>query len=461
MANKWKVTSLKELGIQLIDCDHKTPKAVENGVPYIGIPQMDKGRINFAANPRLISEEDFVKWTRKANPKYGDVILSRRCNSGETVYVPKNSKFALGQNLVLLRPEGDRIHPEYLRWAVHGHEWWNEVAKYLNPGAIFESLKCGDIPKFEIPEPPKNVQIKIAEVLSAISDKIELNQQTNQTLGHMAQTLFKSWFIDFDPVIDNVLAAGSNISDFPVALQLAAEQRKQAHQLPNFKSFPENIRALFPSDFEQSDDPKIGFSGWVPKGWEMKFLYDLGEFINGAAYKKFEPNQNREGLPIVKIAELKNGITANTGFSTVDMPKKYHLKDQDILFSWSGNPETSIDTFVWARGDAWLNQHIFKVVPNKLSNYSFLFSLLKYLKPEFTAIARDKQTTGLGHVTVKNLKELNVVMPSNELLNTFEKQLHPILERMFLNLKNTQLMEKQRDILLPKLISGQILIKTD
>ncbi|PCC10284.1 restriction endonuclease subunit S [Pseudoalteromonas sp. JB197] len=207
MGSKWQSTSLKELGVRLIDCDHKTPKAVECGIPYIGIPQMDNGRINFDANPRLISEDDFKHWTRKANPMYGDIILSRRCNSGETVYVPRNSKFALGQNLVLLRPEGERVHPEYLRWAVHGKEWWNEVAKYLNPGAIFESLKCADIPKFKIPEPPISAQIKIAEHLSAISGKIELNQKINQTLEQMAQALFKSWFVDFDPVFDNLLAS--------------------------------------------------------------------------------------------------------------------------------------------------------------------------------------------------------------------------------------------------------------
>ena len=180
MGSKWKTTSLEMLGVQLIDCDHKTPKEVEKGVPYIGIPQMDNGRINFEANPRQISEEDYITWTRKADPKYGDIILSRRCNSGETVYVPRGTKFALGQNLVLLRPMGQRLHPEYLRWAVQGREWWNEVAKYLNPGAIFESLKCREIPKFRIPEPPINQQIKICELLSSISDKIEINRQMQE-----------------------------------------------------------------------------------------------------------------------------------------------------------------------------------------------------------------------------------------------------------------------------------------
>ena len=98
------------------------------------------------------------------------------------------------------------------------------------------------------------------------------------------------------------------------------------------------------------------------------------------------------------------------------MPEKYRLSDKDILFSWSGNPETSIDTFVWSLGDAWLNQHIFKVIPNDQCSYPFLLSLLKYLKPEFSSIARDKQTTGLGHITVKDLKNLAVVLPQQLLL---------------------------------------------
>jgi type I restriction enzyme S subunit len=332
----------------------------------------------------------------------------------------------------------------------------------LNEGSAVPSLTVPILNNIKLKLPSIKIQSEISQILSELDKKIEVNIQTNQTLEKMAQALFKSWFVDFDPVIDNALAAGNLIPD---ELQERAELRQRViaerATNPKLKPLPDDIQQLFPSEFEESGNGSIGISGWIPKGWANKPLYDLGEFINGAAYKKFEPNKNNEGLPIVKIAELKSGITANTGFSAVDMPKKYHLKDQDILFSWSGNPETSIDTFVWALGDALLNQHIFKVVPNRLSNYSFLFALLKYLKPEFTAIARDKQTTGLGHVTVKNLKELFVVIPSDELLTKFEEQLKPILNRIFLGLKSIQSLGLQRDFLLPKLISGQITINKD
>jgi type I restriction enzyme S subunit len=332
----------------------------------------------------------------------------------------------------------------------------------FNVGSGVPTLNRNHLSSIKIEDFGREYEDNATKILGDLDDRIKLNQQTNKTLEKMAQALFKSWFVDFDPVIDNALAAGNLIPD---ELQERAELRQRViaerATNPKLKPLPDDIQQLFPSEFEESGNGSIGISGWIPKGWANKPLYDLGEFINGAAYKKFEPNKNNEGLPIVKIAELKSGITANTGFSAVDMPKKYHLKDQDILFSWSGNPETSIDTFVWALGDALLNQHIFKVVPNRLSNYSFLFALLKYLKPEFTAIARDKQTTGLGHVTVKNLKELFVVIPSDELLTKFEEQLKPILNRIFLGLKSIQSLGLQRDFLLPKLISGQITINKD
>jgi type I restriction enzyme S subunit len=158
----------------------------------------------------------------------------------------------------------------------------------------------------------------------------------------------------------------------------------------------------------------------------------------------------------VKIVELKSGITDKTGFSTVKMPEKYKLNDKDILFSWSGNPDTSIDTFIWALGEAWLNQHIFKVIPKPIITRNFLLSLLKSMRSVFAEIARDKQTTGLGHVTVKDLKRLMVALPSKELLAKFDDAVSAIINQQFNLVKQTQNLEKLRDTLLPKLLSGEL-----
>src|SRR5206468_7739639 len=122
--------------------------------------------------------------------------LSRRCNPGETAVVPAGLECALGQNLVLLRADAAKMFPPFLRWLVRGVEWWEQIGKFLNVGAVFDSLKCADIPNFRLRIPPLSEQRAIASVLGALDDKIELNRRMNETLEALAQSLFKSWFLD-------------------------------------------------------------------------------------------------------------------------------------------------------------------------------------------------------------------------------------------------------------------------
>jgi type I restriction enzyme S subunit len=185
-------------------------------------------------------------------------------------------------------------------------------------------------------------------------------------------------------------------------------------------------------------------------------VYEVATFINGAAYKSFQPNADRRGRPIIKIAELKSGVTSQTAYSDVQMPDKYLIATGDILFAWSGNPDTSIDTFVWVHEPAWLNQHIFRVLPAVLSGRAYVLQLLKFLRPVFAELARNKQTTGLGHVTVADLKRLHVAMPSAPLVARFEGLVGPIQARAFANEQQALTLAALRDFLLPRLISGQL-----
>jgi type I restriction enzyme S subunit len=198
MRADWKVLSLKGAGVRLIDCDHRTPPAAEAGYPYVAIPQIKNGRIDLS-DARQIIREHFLEWTRKALPQAFDVVLSRRCNPGETAWVPSGAEFALGQNLVLLRAEGPIVYPPFLRWLVRGREWWEQVGKFINVGAVFDSLKCADIPNFKLTIPPLEEQRAIAHVLSTLDDKIELNRRMNETLEALAQALF-DYFFPYSPV---------------------------------------------------------------------------------------------------------------------------------------------------------------------------------------------------------------------------------------------------------------------
>lgn len=175
----------------------------------------------------------------------------------------------------------------------------------------------------------------------------------------------------------------------------------------NSKKRSENIAAVM----EQNNLP----ISWLyhpifPSKWVRSSLYPLAQWTNGMAFRDFDFAPF--GAPIIKIAEIKNGITSQTKFTTANYDECYRITDGDMLFSWSGQPETSIDVFWWRGQDGWLNQHIFKVNPDESRCLTgFFYQLLKYLKPNFIAIARNKQTTGLGHVTKADLERMEVALP--------------------------------------------------
>ena len=285
----------------------------------------------------------------------------------------------------------------------------------LANGAAQQNLSVGVIGDYEINLPSLEEQEKIANILSSLDDKIELNNEMNKTLEEMAQSIFKRWFVDFEFLSDD--------------------------------------GQPYKSSGGEMVDSELGM---IPKGWEVKCIYDLAEYINGTSFKA--KDYSDKGLPIIKIAELKNGVTDGTKFFSGEKDKKFYLKNRDILFSWSGNPDTSIDTFIWDKGDAILNQHIFKVIPKFDKGYAFTYLMLKYLKSTFTHIARNKQTTGLGHVTVKDLKELKIALCFSK-IKEFNEVAEPIVDLIFENNMNIELLNKTRDSLLPKLMNGEIRVK--
>ena len=214
------------------------------------------------------------------------------------------------------------------------------------------------------------------------------------------------------------------------------------------KNLLQQAQALFISWFVDY----APFGGKMPDNWENMSVYELADYINGAAFKKNEYADT--GIPIIKIAELKNGITDSTQRCCVKKDEKYYIDDRDILFSWSGNPDTSIDTFIWSRGRAILNQHTFRVV-SKYDAPAFTFFLLKYLKPQFTHIASNKQTTGLGHVTVADLKRLQF-RANASVIAEFDSFVMPMFDLIYSKYKEIHQLSNLRDTLLPKLMSGEI-----
>ena len=171
-------------------------------------------------------------------------------------------------------------------------------------------------------------------------------------------------------------------------------------------------------------------------------LFDLATWKNGFAFK--QAHFSESGVPIIKIAELNNGIGSTTAYTQQVFSNEVHLKKGDLLFSWSGNPQTSIDIFRFSLEEGWLHQHIFKVTPKEeLVTKDFFFFLMKYLKPHFTQIATNKQTTGLGHITIADIKRMSIIIPSLEMQKAIVAHIKPIDEKITLNMAINDNLEQQ------------------
>jgi type I restriction enzyme, S subunit len=418
MVGEWKRTSLREAGVTLIDCDHRTPPAADAGYPYVAIPQLKEGRLALTA-ARRISPEHFADWTRKAKPQHHDVILSRRCNPGETAFVPAGLECALGQNLVLLRSDGAKVFPPFLRWLLNGPDWWEQVGTFINVGAIFNSLKCADIPNFKMRLPPLAEQKAIAAALGALDDKIELNRRMNATLEAMARALFQSWFVDFDPVRAKLDGRS------PAALDPATA-------------------ALFPEHLEETA------FGHTPKGWEVRSLDKIAHYLNGLALQKYPPGDGPT-LPVIKIAQLRKGDSIGADRCNTALPINYIVQDGDVLFSWSG----SLEVELWCGGPGALNQHLFKVTSPEFPKWFYYLWTLYHLD-EFRLIAADKATT-MGHIQRGHLAAAKVLVPARPLLDAMTRTMSPLIDQLIANRIQSRTLATLRDTLLPKLLSGEIM----
>ncbi|HSY34806.1 MAG TPA: restriction endonuclease subunit S [Acidobacteriaceae bacterium] len=438
MANDWKKARLGDL----VEIKHGWPFKSElfsetlTGKPIV----MSIGNFNYTGGLRLDSTS--LKEYRGEFPEEyvlsaGDILLVMTCQTagGEILGIPAripsdDRTYLHNQRLgkVIVKDQS-KIDLSFLYWLFLFPAFNRELVNSATGTKILHTAPSR-IQAFEFALPTLEEQLSIARILWTLEKKIELNRKMNETLEAMVRALFKSWFVDFDPV------------------RAKAEGRDPG--------LPASVAALFPDSFEDRELEQL------PNGWQQIPLYEIAEFSNGAAYRDMHFSPIGEGLPVIKIAELKAGVTDSTRFTTTELGGKYRIDQREILFSWSGNPDTSIDTFIWDGGPAWLNQHIFRVRENGTASRTWIYCLLKSLRPVFAEIARDKQTTGLGHVTIADMKRLMVCRPPPEVAKVFDTFAAPILERVFSNQLQINLLKDIRDNLLPRLISGDLqLTKSD
>ena len=256
-----------------------------------------------------------------------------------------------------------------------------------------------------------NDQRKIVAVLSAIDHKIELNKQINDNLEAMAKQLYDYWFVQFD----------------------------------------------FPNEEGKPYKSSGGAMVWnkklkreIPQGWHCGTLLDIAEYTNGLACQKYRPTDNNK-LPVIKIKEMHDGLSADTEWVKADIPNDVKVFDGDVLFSWSA----SLEVMLWAYGNGGLNQHIFKVTSKNGYPRSFYFYQLIHYVGVFKQIAEARKTT-MGHITQDHLRQSTIALPPNiDVANKLEEKLCPFFDAIVKNNQEIMALTKQRDELLPLLMNGQ------
>ncbi|MCY4177072.1 MAG: restriction endonuclease subunit S [Endozoicomonadaceae bacterium] len=258
-----------------------------------------------------------------------------------------------------------------------------------------------------------NNQKNVAKIFSVLDEKIGINNQINAELEAMAKTLYDYWFVQFD---------------FPDA---------------NGKPYKSSGGKMVYNETLKRN---------IPESWKIITLWEIAKYFNGLAMQKYRPI-NENYLPVIKIREMKEGINANTEKAQTDIPKEAIIDDGDILFSWSA----TLDIKIWTQGKGALNQHIFKVTSEQYPKSFYYFELLNYLS-HFKMIAEMRKTT-MGHITLDHLKQANICLPSQHILEKFNIIVQPFFKKYLSNEKENQQLIQLRDWLLPMLMNGQVEVK--
>jgi type I restriction enzyme S subunit len=266
--------------------------------------------------------------------------------------------------------------------------------------------------ELEILLPPLPEQRAIASVLSSLDDKIELNRRQNETLEKIAQAIFKHWFVDFN--------------------------------FPNEKDKP----------YKDSSGEMIESElGLIPKGWSVEGLENIADFLNGLPLQKYPAKQTGKFLPVIKIRELKSGISESTDKASMDIDSNYIVNDGDVIFSWSG----SLEVVIWCDGKGALNQHLFKVTSQKYPKWFYYLWTKEHLAT-FQNIAANKATT-MGHIQRRHLEEAKVLIPNEKNFSFFNLTFSPLIDKFIVNNIQNRTLSQLRDELLPKLMSGKVRVK--
>jgi hypothetical protein len=410
--SEWKRYKLSDL-YEMSSGISSTKEQAGHGSPFLSFSVVFN---NYFLPDSLI---DLMDTTDGDKQKYsineGDIFLTR---TSETVDELAMSSVALKDYpeasfsgfLKRLRPVDKRIvYPKfmafYLRSPLFRRTIINNTVMTLRASfneAMFSYL--------EIMLPDFDTQKKIGDFLYSLEKKKQTNNQINQELEAMAKTLYDYWFVQFD---------------FP-------DQNGKPYKSSGGKM-------VYNQELKRE----------IPEGWEVENLFNVAEVQYGYPFSTDYFNSTGEGVPVIRIRDILGNDTTN--YSTEEVEDKYKINVGDVLIGMDGNFHMNY----WIKEDCYLNQRVVKVNSDKLPNMVLKYQIEPFIKLREKSVSR----TTVGHLSDKDLKAINVILPKEKYLSPIFERFENILKNIIINQQQNQELTQLRDWLLPMLMNGQVKVE--
>lgn len=441
----------------IIDYRGKTPEKTSSGIPLITAKIVKGGRIE---DPQeFIAEDAYEQWMRRGIPEPGDVVLTTEAPLGEVAQLD-GKKVALAQRIITLRGKSELLDNTYLKFALQSQPIQEQLQGRAS-GSTVTGIKQSELRKLQLTFPPLEEQRRIARILGSIDDKIDLNRRINQTLEAMAQAIFKSWFVDFDPVKAKIAAIAEGRDPLRAAMSVisgagqghpnaagagcagAAKTEAELDTLPP-EAFEQlaATAALFPDQMEESE------LGEIPKGWGFKSVADIAQFANG----KVNVSSLHEDIYISTENMLENraGVTRATALpSVVNVPS---FKVGQILIS---NIRPYFKKIWMARFDGGRSPDVLAFLPEDSQCSEFLYNLM-YQDSFFEFMTRTAKGAKMPRGDKDAIMGWRFPCPDKDLMRDFSEKVRPHYVYIESLTSESKSLANLRDTLLPELISGKL-----
>ena len=426
MKSEWTIMPLSEI------VNFNPTYSIKKGtiIPYVEMAAVPE-------NTREIAYFENREFSNGSKFKNGDTLFSRitPClQNGKTARVSglKESEIANGSTEFIVMSAKDIDDKDFIYYLALNKEFRNYAEGRMEGTTGRQRVSWQALSEYEFLIPPKVIRQKIAHILSTLDDKIELNRKMNQTLEEMSQTIFKSWFVDFDPV-----HAKANCED-------EAELENIAKEL----GISKEILGLFPSEFTESE------MGMIPKGWEVKAISSIGQVITGKTPPTTQKENYGDRYPFITIPDMHNQVyitKTERYLSDVgnNVQKNKLIPKNSLIVSCIA----TVGLISINSEDSHTNQQINSIVCDEKNLY-YLYFILKNMKE--TLIMYGSSGTATLNVNKSTFENIEFIKSSDILIQRFFKFVNPIFGDILENTKQIQILEKTRDTLLPKLLSGEI-----